>query len=148
MLDAAGLILEAVFITFPASVKQHLLRNPNPKTADGGYRPMKRYHEHRWRKTIVANVCRRCWRPYRPPRQSNRKVGEPCHEHLPMDLVVLCARVLIQEFAWRQNAFVDPFLVFDTPPEDYERWELQAMSGAQEMLEMERDEIAGAAAQG
>ena len=45
MLDAAGLIVDAVYMTCPESVKQHLGKHPNPRTADRQYRPWRRYRE-------------------------------------------------------------------------------------------------------
>ena len=137
MLDTAGLIVEAVWVTFPESVRRCLKEHPNPKTRDGGYRPMKRYVEGFNRKHLVAVVCRRCWYGYRKAGDTNRRANEPFHEYLPMDLVARCVRRLRQEFRARTDAFVPPFPSFATPQMDYEIWEMRAVRGVQEMLEME-----------
>lgn len=141
MLDTAGLIVEAVYVTFPESVHQYLREHPNRKTCDGGYRPMKRYCEDFYRKHMVAVVCRRYWYPYRWAGDTNRRPNEPFFKYLPMDLVAECVRRLHQEFRDRANSFVPPFPRFTTPQTDYEIWEMQAVRGVQEMLEMEVEEL-------
>ena len=72
MLDTVGLIVDAVFITIPASVWTWLERRPNPRTADGKYRPTQRYHQDHFRKHFLSNICRYYWQGYRKPMERNR----------------------------------------------------------------------------
>ena len=137
MLDAASLIVDAVYVTFPASVKQRLLDRPNPRSNDGTYKPMKRYQQDFYRKHLVALTCRSYWRPVRDRGCSNRNPEEPCHRHLTPELVGLCVRRLLEEFRRRQNAFCSPLPSFHTPEADYEIWEREAIHGVKDMLNIE-----------
>ena len=139
MLDTAGLIVDAVFVTIPASAWSHLEHRPNPNTRDGKYRPIRRYHQNHFRKHCLANICRRYWSWYRAPRYRNRFPREPFYEYLPDELVRQLVSWLLDEFKNRENAFVWPFPEFEIPESDYLNWKEQAIRGVQEMLQMGRE---------
>jgi len=139
MLDAAGVVVDATFVTIPASVWTYLQAHPNPRACDGKYKPMKRYHQDHFRKHILANICRTYWRGKRAGKETNRRPGEPFHEYLPMELVEQLVQWLVDEFQYRQNAFIKPFPKFDIPPADYIRWKEEAQAGVREMLREEQE---------
>jgi hypothetical protein len=139
MLDAAGVIVDATFLAMPASVTTFLREHPNPRTSDGKYKPMKRYHQDTFRKHFLANICRTYWRRKGNRKWTNRSPGEPFHEYLPMELITQLVQWLLDEFQYRQNAFVDPFPRFIIPPGDYVTWKEQAVAGVQEMLLREQE---------
>ena len=142
MLDAAGLIVDAVYITCPESVQRYLEKHPNPKTTDGQYRPWRRYQECQQRKHLVADVCRQYWRPWRHRGRSNREPGEPFRRYLQPKLVEQCVQRLLREFRNREYPFKPPFPQFEIPEADYTTWQLQAIQGVQKMLEIETEELA------
>ena len=137
MLDVASLVVDAVYMSFPTSVTEHLRQHPNPRTCDGGYRPMKRYQQNFYRKHMIAVTCRRYWLPYRGRGRTNRPSWEPCRMYLTSELIGLCVRRLLHEFRHRENAFLPPFPDFITPDEEYRTWEREAIQAVKEILELE-----------
>lgn len=140
MLDAAGLIVSAVFLAMPTSVTDYLKAHPNRRTQHGGYRPIDRYETDHDRKHWLCITFRNYHRRKRP-RDSNRREHEPLHEYLDMTLVAMAVRQLLGEFRDRSGRFVDPFPVFVTSEADYVGWEIAAIRGVQEMLEVEKEAL-------
>jgi len=140
MLDTTGLIVDAVYMTIPASVWTYLSLHPNPRTHHGKYKPIRRYTGEHSRKHRLAEICRQYWLPYQGYWNTNRCPGEPYHRYLTMALVGQLVRYLLYEFRCRlRPLFGPPFPRFRTPEEDYKVWEMQAVRGVQEMLHMEAE---------
>jgi hypothetical protein len=138
MLDVAGLIVDAVFLTIPASVWTYLERHRNPRTSNGKYRPLQRYHQDFIRKHVLCKICRQYWRQRpSPAMQANRFPGQPYSAYLPMDLVEQLVQCLLNEFRYRKGSFIHPFPRFETPETDYYTWELEAIGRVQEQLLVE-----------
>ena len=136
-LDTAGVIVNAVYVTIPASAWTYLEDHPNPRAHNGKYRPMQRYGQDFERKHVLASICRQYWRLRVPKRWVNRVPGQPCFRYLPMDLVAQLVRCLLDEFRFREGAFVSPFPRFETSETDYWTWEFEAIQRVQETLQME-----------
>ena len=137
MLDTAGVIVDAVCVTIPASVWRYLENHPKPRAPNGKYRPMQRYGQDFQRKHKLASICRQYWRLRAPTGWDDRFSGQPCFTYLPMDLVAQLARCLLDEFRFRQGAFISPFPRFETSETDYWTWEIEAVQCVQETLQME-----------
>lgn len=137
MMDTAGLIVDAVYLTIPASVWTYLEAHPNPRTNNGKYRPIQRYRQDGIRKHVLCNICRQYWKSRVPLVQANRLPGQPCYAHLPMDLVEELVRCLLSEFRYRKGCFVPPFPHFEIPETEYWTWEMEATQRVQETLQVE-----------
>jgi len=145
MLDTTGLIVDAVYMTVPASVWRYLQEHRNPRTVDGEYKTIRRYTQEKDRKRALANICRQYWFRARGKGRTNRFTWEPYHQYLTMPLVGQLVQCLVNKFRYRSSKqFALPFPQFEILDEDYGVWEMQALRGAAEMLQMEK-EMSGAA---
>jgi len=139
LMDAASLIVDAVYITFPDSVKQYLREHPNPKTRNGEYAVMAQCPRDFYRRYFIVVTCRRHWRPFSAPGYTSSAADEACRRYLTVELIRECVRALLHEFRSRDNGFATPFPVFHTPQEEYEVWERKAIRFIQHLLRIEAE---------
>jgi hypothetical protein len=140
MLDAASVVVQAVHGTMPAEMALWLRRNPNPRTSDGQYRCFKRFVTDHGRKGRLCHLFRQFHGSQRPGR-TNRQPGEPLHEYMPMELVVLAVRQLLWEIRERRHDFKDPSPKITLRPDQYITWLQNACLHTQQGLGRERDDM-------
>jgi hypothetical protein len=138
-MDTAGLIVNAVYITLPASVKAYLLEHRNPRTRNGEYAVMSEYTLDFYRRYFIVVNCRRYWRPFSAPGYTTSAADEPCRRYLTVELIRNCVRSLLHEFRRRENGFAPPFPAFHTPEEEYQVWERKAIQFIQHLLRIEAE---------
>ena len=103
MLDTTGLIVDAAYVTVPASVWRYLQEHRNPRTVDGEYKTIRRYTQEKDRKRALANICRQYWFRARGKGRTNRFTWEPYHQYLTMPLVGQLVQFLVNEFGCRSS---------------------------------------------
>lgn len=140
MLDAANLVIGAVYAAMPSALTEWLQTHPNRSSMDGGYTAIRTYRARHARRQLVC-VAFRQFHGQGRREQVNRKPGEPLYEYLSMVLVVHAVRLLLWEFRGRLRDFRPPFPAIALSDADYSGWEHYAVRGVQEMLAIEQEEL-------
>ena len=130
MLDAAGVLVRAVYLTMPEVMHKLKLT----------WRPVKRYVEVQRRLHALCSLFR--------SRYKSRCEDEPLHKYLSHPIVVLGVQQLLSEIRWRTHDFVppksrnDPMLEVDLKEWDYKGWERSAIDYVHCMLDAEKEILA------
>jgi len=136
MLDAAGVVVRAVYDTMPASIVTWVEQNRNPRSRDGQYRAIKRFCTDHGRKSRLCDLFRRFYCRQRSE-HVNRQPGEPLREYLSSGLLVLAVRQLLWEIRERRHGFGGFLPKIQVGTEEYVTWFLEATQRVEEHLDMQ-----------